>query len=79
MTKPTMDEIISKEQFFIDLYNSQVDHATIVAFEEDVIVFYKLGIGVNFHKKYTDNGYTYFIEPFKKERGKIGYQRGKND
>lgn len=72
-TTQSIDEIISKEKFFIELYNNKVDMKIVESFENDIEFFSRLNIGINYHKKYSNSQVVYYIEPYEKKYGTIGF------
>lgn len=69
-----LEETVSKQQFFIDLYKANVDTAIIESFKDNVIFFEGLGCNILYKRKYNKDMVNYFIDPQVKEHGTIGYQ-----
>ena len=74
----TLDELLSKEQFFIELYKN-IDIALVEDFERDVAMFNRLNIGIQYHKQTDNTHIRYYIEPCEKKYGTIGFKYKKGE
>lgn len=73
-TNMSLEETISKQQFFIDLYKAQIDEALIEDFKENVCFFERLGCNVLYKRQMKGDNVFYFIDPQEKKYGTIGFQ-----
>ena len=73
-TTPSIEEVISKQDFFIDLYKAQIDDRIVQSFKDNVLFFEGLGCNILYKRKYVKDNVCYYIDPQSIQHGTIGFE-----